>query len=377
MSMRILFSAVPAPGHLYPLLPLARAFDRRGDEVALLTSAGLSSVAQAEGFTHLAAGPMPDVLFAEVAQRTGHGAYTNPTPESVAEFFAGTRLDLGAAAALEAARAWKPDLVVNEMFDLIGVFVAGALGTPLATASTGPATPSEFLRAIAANAAPHFAAAGLDAPEILPAGRWVLDVCPDALGPVAVPEGVERWTLRPEAHRGPGAFRGPALPPPAPGRPRVLVTFGTQLADPEIVETTLDLLAGAVDADFIGTSQPGAEPTHAGIQPFRPLDELLDGVTAAVTHGGAGTILGLLSRGLPLVVVPQGADQFVQAAAVSATGCGLALPPGQPDPEQLREAVRTVLTDPAYAAAAIAVQKEIAAMTAPEQVAENLARVSA
>jgi UDP:flavonoid glycosyltransferase YjiC (YdhE family) len=34
--MRILISGVPGHGHLLPLLPLARAFRRRGDSVAIM-----------------------------------------------------------------------------------------------------------------------------------------------------------------------------------------------------------------------------------------------------------------------------------------------------------------------------------------------------
>ncbi|MEV4346931.1 nucleotide disphospho-sugar-binding domain-containing protein [Actinoplanes sp. NPDC049596] len=94
-------------------------------------------------------------------------------------------------------------------------------------------------------------------------------------------------------------------------------------------------------------------------------------------HGGAGTVLGSLAEGLPLVVVPQGADQFVQGAAVERAGRGVATAPGHPDPEQLRSAVRTVLEDTAIAGAADAVQKEIAGMTPPDKVAEKLTRALA
>ena len=44
MNMRILFSSVPQHGHLLPLLPLARAFQDRGHEVAVLTAAGMAPV---------------------------------------------------------------------------------------------------------------------------------------------------------------------------------------------------------------------------------------------------------------------------------------------------------------------------------------------
>ncbi|MDR7276523.1 glycosyltransferase [Catenuloplanes atrovinosus] len=370
--MRVLFSCVPAIGHTYPLLPLARAFARRGDRVAFMTAAGMTPVLAAEGFDHLPAGPMPDALFAEAAARTGQDAAADPTPESVSAFFGEIRLDTTADEAVAVAREWAPDLVVNELTDTVGPLVAAVLGAPLATLSFGPGVPAEFRTAIAASTAPHFTARGLDAPATLPAGRWLLDLCPDALGPVGIPDGVTRLPLRPEAHRGPDGDVTPALAPPAPGRPRVLVTFGSHFGDPEIVLDLLTAMRDGVDAEFVGTALPGAGPAEPRLVPFQPMAGLLAGVTAVVTHGGAGTVLGALSLGLPVVVVPQGADQFIQAAAVTAAGCGVATAPGRPDPERLRAAVRTVLEDPAYAAAAADVRKQIDAMPSPEEVAAAL-----
>ncbi|MGI3779238.1 MAG: glycosyltransferase, partial [Janthinobacterium lividum] len=72
-------------------------------------------------------------------------------------------------------------------------------------------------------------------------------------------------------------------------------------------------------------------------------------------------------------VMPQGADQFVQAAAVERAGAGQVLPAGPPDPVLLREAVRDVLTQPHYARAAQTVAAQIAAMPTPAAVATRLA----
>ena len=45
-------------------------------------------------------------------------------------------------------------------------------------------------------------------------------------------------------------------------------------------------------------------------------------VDAVVTHGGAGTTLGALAFGVPLLVLPQGADQYANAERVVAAGAG-------------------------------------------------------
>jgi UDP:flavonoid glycosyltransferase YjiC (YdhE family) len=383
--MKVLFSAVPSQGHSFPLLPLARAFARRGDTVGFLTAETMEPVVSVEGFEYLQAGATVDALFAESARRTGDDAGAGASFDAVAEFFAGARIDLGGDEALQVARAWQPDLIVNEMFDLIGVFVAAGLDVPLATVSTGPGVPPQFLDSILATAAPRFTARGLDVPTALPAGRWLLEACPADLGASQTPTKSERWTLRPEAHHGPAGDDNPSavVPAPLPGRPRVLITLGSHFAAPEVVGKLLDDLSTGtppLDIEFLATTLPGADVTGVAhrsgagtVVPFQPLSRLLDGVTAAVIHGGAGTTLGCLAEGIPLVILPQGADQPVQAAVVNQAGCGIGLELGTADPDTIREAVRKVTTDPSYAAAASRIRQQIAAMTDPAQVAADLA----
>ena len=54
--MRVLFSTTPLDGHFRPLLPLARALEARGHEVAFATAASWHANVEVEGFDALAAG---------------------------------------------------------------------------------------------------------------------------------------------------------------------------------------------------------------------------------------------------------------------------------------------------------------------------------
>ncbi|RPF19900.1 glycosyltransferase [Myceligenerans xiligouense] len=373
--MRILFSSTPAHGHLLPQLPLARAFRDRGDQVAVMTAGLFAPVLAPEGIELLPAGPGADVLFAESTRRTGVDAAADPTPEAVAEFFAGTRIDLTADDALTAARAFAPDLIVAEAMDFVGPLAAAALEVPLATLAFGPAIPAEFTDGINQVAAVRYAERGLTP---VPA-RWYLDPCPDLLQPPGWDAPQARLPLRPEPHQRPGQA---VVPPAVPERnhgPRVLVTFGTHFSDPAVLIPILTELrdAGAELVVTLGLTARAEDFGAAGdgvtFTGFAPLAELLHDVDLVVTHGGAGTTLGALARGLPLVVVPQGADQFLQAAVVGAAGAGIAVPPGPDVPQAVANAVGTLRTDAAYADTARAVAEQIAAMPSPVDVAAQLA----
>jgi UDP:flavonoid glycosyltransferase YjiC (YdhE family) len=375
-EMRIIVSATPQHGHLLPLLPLARALRDRGNEVAVLTSGGMQPLVEPEGLRLLPAGPMADALIAEVIARTGTDAAHNPTSEAVAEFFAGARVDLTADEALAAARAFRPDLVIRELCDYIGPLIAAAQDAPLATLAFGPALPPPFLAAFDATAQSRYTARGLAAQP----STWHLDTCPPSLQP----DGWQRppgWQpLRPEPHRGPGT-PAPAPAPDAPqqsARPRVLVTFGTYFGAPEALSPLLRELSG-LDIDIVVTLGLLADPQHFDVDhsrirfaPFTPFADLLRGIDAVLTHGGAGTTLAALSKAIPLVITPQGADQFIQAERVAAAGAGIALQPDEATPQATTAAVHTVLTELPIRQAAAAIAKEIASMPDAAEVAALL-----
>ncbi len=70
-----------------------------------------------------------------------------------------------------------------------------------------------------------------------------------------------------------------------------------------------------------------------------------------VTHGGLGTCAGALSHGVPLVCLPLGRDQHLNAARVEAVGAGITLPSAA-SPHAIAAALDLVLGDPTYRAAA-------------------------
>jgi UDP:flavonoid glycosyltransferase YjiC (YdhE family) len=99
---------------------------------------------------------------------------------------------------------------------------------------------------------------------------------------------------------------------------------------------------------------------------------LLPRCSALVTQGGAGTIVAALCHGLPHLILPQGADQFRNAATAEDAGVAVVLPPPQLTPDEVAAAVRRLLDDPGPARAAQAVQTEIASMPDADAVLTDL-----
>jgi len=386
--MRILFSATPALGHLLPLLPLAHAARARGHDAAVTTAQSLSSELDA-GIEMLSAGPTLEVLLTEVRRRCGMDQNIDSRAEFVAEFFAGARVDLTFDESLAAAKVWQPDLIVHEYCDFVGPLIAAALRCPVTKLAYGPAYGPEIDNAMSGTVASRYRRMGLEptAPVAF------LDTCPSLLQ-------VDGWTrpaghqyLRPEPHsRDAGNWVAPSFSKP---RPTVLVTLGTIFHNPLVLSSILRGLTD-LNVNILATVGPNGDPAELGVDPSRvrierfvPLSDLLTGVSAVVAHGGGGTILAALSRGLPLVLLPQGADQFLNARQVASAQAGIVLLPEQATPvaigsaglnaeratpAAIRSALQRALTDRSLRAAALRVAEEIKLMDPPASVIDKLNR---
>ena len=76
----------------------------------------------------------------------------------------------------------------------------------------------------------------------------------------------------------------------------------------------------------------GPQPAHVLVARFVPQALLMPHVGVVVCHGGAGTLIGALAAGVPVVSLPRGADQFGNAAQVARQGAGLSLGPDAATP---------------------------------------------
>jgi len=83
-------------------------------------------------------------------------------------------------------------------------------------------------------------------------------------------------------------------------------------------------------------------------------------------------MLAALAHGLPMLMLPQGADQFENAEACRSIGAALVLMPDRITAETIRAAMTTLLDDRTYAENAQRVAAEIASMQSPATVLATL-----
>ncbi|OBK96111.1 glycosyl transferase [Mycobacterium asiaticum] len=127
-------------------------------------------------------------------------------------------------------------------------------------------------------------------------------------------------------------------------RPVVLVnTSSIAQADADLGSVALRALAEEpvhVVATFPAGVPPGLPQTsNATVCRFVPHGPVLDRAVCVVTHGGMGTTVKALDRGIPVCVVPFARDQAEVARRVQVAGCGTRLPSKRLSPARLRDAV--------------------------------------
>jgi MGT family glycosyltransferase len=158
--------------------------------------------------------------------------------------------------------------------------------------------------------------------------------------------------------------------------PVILVNQGTEATDlNDLVQPTIDGLQDEpvlVIAVPVQEGQLRALPDNVRTEPFIPFDRLLPHVDVMVSNGGYGGTQMALAHGIPLVVAGETEDKMEVAARVEWTGSGINLREQHPSPDQVRRAVRKVLTNPSYRENAAAIQADFAKYDGPTRACELL-----
>ena len=104
-------------------------------------------------------------------------------------------------------------------------------------------------------------------------------------------------------------------------------------------------------------SDLGDIPENFIVKNYVPQSELLKYTKLFITHGGMNSVHEGLYYGVPLIVIPQSADQPVIAGQVAKIGAGIQLQMQGLTADQLRESAEHVLNQPSYRIAAVKVKE--------------------
>ena len=115
------------------------------------------------------------------------------------------------------------------------------------------------------------------------------------------------------------------------------MTLGTMVATDDVLRPVIDGVA-SLDVDVLvalgsaaGTGISGLSP-NVHVEGFVDQAGVLEVADLVVHHGGSGTVLAALAAGVPQLVIPTGADQFVNADRLADTGLASVLPRPTPRP---------------------------------------------
>jgi UDP:flavonoid glycosyltransferase YjiC (YdhE family) len=138
-----------------------------------------------------------------------------------------------------------------------------------------------------------------------------------------------------------------------------------------LADEDLDLVATV--SDLYDPSALGSQPSNVHLERWLPLAPLFPRCDVVVCHAGSGTTLAALAAGLPLVLVPQGADQHVNADACERYGVARVLRGDAVTPSAVRDAVMAIIPpDSRERITALCLSDEIAAMPTATDVVRRL-----
>jgi UDP:flavonoid glycosyltransferase YjiC (YdhE family) len=363
--MKFLFSSYPLFGHLLPMLPLAAAARSAGHKVVVASGGEVIRSVERYGF--------------DVWRVEDEGTETTL---GARQFIPGLPADLSARRRapelVSRAENWKPDVVVHEPLDFAAPIAATRTGALHLVHSLGPMIPRVIYDFLAPGLDRLYADWGL--PGLLAGSESTyLDICPPSLQS----DGPSLWKriqpLRPGTFAGADEESLPSQIPTSAEEKFIHVTLGTVVNKSiETFTAVLDGLRG-INRIVVLTVGPDRDPRvierqspNVIVERFVPHALLLPRCSLVINHAGNGSVLAALSHGLPLLLLPHGADQFTTAAACERAGAAIVLRPADVTQENVRAAVDRLLTEPSFFENARRLQLEILSMPLSEEFLRSL-----
>jgi UDP:flavonoid glycosyltransferase YjiC (YdhE family) len=392
LDVRVLFVPLPWPTHYFAMVGLAWACRLQGDEVRVAADEGVVDAVLRSGMVAVPAGRGFDFM-AQLGEASRGPLKWHGPGDRVTDLLRATPVtrylrlaetvvdDLTGFAA-----AWRPDVVVWDPAMFAAPLAAQRCGALSVRHTWGPdvtrllrwpgmgaADPADVPEWPADLAAFFERYGGKPLDDL---ADLTLDTCPL---PLQVPGARHRVPLRYTAYNGPGV--APRWLLDAPRRPRVCVSWGTASTrvlgeDAYPVPAILAALS-TMDIEVVVTAKDsdkeliGTPPPNARIAGQLPLHTLLPSCRAIVHQGGSGTVMTAAYHGLPQLAGGTVGDQEFNAARLTGTGAGVALPIATAEPDGIRAAVDRLLSDDT-AHAADGLRAEILGHPSPADTAARL-----
>jgi len=363
--VRLLFTFAGGEGHLQPMLPLARRAAAAGHTVTVTGARSLGSTVRRAGLGFISTGP--DV---RPQRRSLQPVDLDNEYLVVGEYFAGRLATVRAADLLVLCEDFRPDVIVRDEMDFGSAVTAERLGIPRASVIVIGAgsfvKPGLIAEPLSRLRADHGLPADLDL--VMLTRDLVLCPFPRVFRDPADPLSPAAHYFRAEPHDRPQT--GSRLLDELAGRPTLYLTLGT-IFNTESGDLFSRVLEGVRGLDLevvvtvgraIDPAELGPQPRHVHVERYVPQASLLPHCAAVLNHAGSGSVLGALAHGLPMVCIPLGADQPLNAERCTALGVGQELDALTLTPDDVLAATSAVLTEPRYRNSAERVQAEISAM---------------
>lgn len=362
---RVAFFCIPAHGHTNPMLPVAAELVKRGNKVRFYSFAPFEKKIRAAGAEYIPC----DKYLAPLSQREEQGLKRVSITEMTVQ-------DLRVTLAMDAFldhefQVFRPDVVYTDSACFWGKLNAWKHNVPMVVSTSTMAfnqLSSQYMKRSARETADMVFGLGRVSKELKklePYGYRVGNVLRLVTSDNQTDSVVytsRRFQPYAESFSDRYLFAGPsvfskAVPMKKKERPLVYISMGTVINDrPALYRRCIEAL-GDQNLDIViscgnetDRARLGALPEHVQVYPTVDQPDVLSRADVFLTHCGMNSVSESLYMATPMVLYPQTGEQNAVARRAAELGAGVLLT--DDSVSGIRAAVRKILNDPAYAAAA-------------------------